>query len=254
MLLSFHQDGLAQLESEILDLKGVVYKKELGFEAKLHTNGYAVSVNFGDIITYYKTRYYMFEIGVMGDPREQSQNKNLSFPFQSLSRSFKFGKQNSVIMLRGGIGTRKYLSEKAKRKGIAIGYNYEIGPTLALLKPYYLNLFYVGERDGQQILTLQSEKYSPENAAKFLNFNDIHSSAGYAKGFGEIDVVPGAQAKLGFFFSLDAFDEYSKTIEVGMMSDVFLRKIPIMVETESISNKPYFVNFYLSFHIGIRSN
>ena len=99
LLLGLQHTSYAQLESEVLDLKGVVYKKELGIEAKLHTNGYALAFHFGDIITYYKTRYYQLEIGVLGDPREQSQNKNLSFPFQSLSRSFKFGKQKMVLGL-----------------------------------------------------------------------------------------------------------------------------------------------------------
>jgi hypothetical protein len=33
------------------------------------------------------------------------------------------------------VGEKKYFSEKAKRRGVAVGVNYEIGATLGLLKP-----------------------------------------------------------------------------------------------------------------------
>ena len=42
-------------------------------------------------------------------------------------------------MLRVGMGAKRYFSEKAKRKGIAIGINYQAGVSLGLLKPYYLD-------------------------------------------------------------------------------------------------------------------
>ena len=74
------------------------------------------------------------------------------------------------------------------------------------------------------------------------------------KGWSDLSIVPGIQGKLGLFFSLGAFEEYAKSIEVGIMGDLFIRKIPIMVETETISAKPYFFNFYINIEFGKRTN
>ncbi|MBK9151182.1 MAG: hypothetical protein IPM26_09335 [Saprospiraceae bacterium] len=66
--------------------------------------------------------------------------------------------------------------------------------------------------------------------------------------------MPGIQGKLGLFFSVGAFDEFAKSIELGIMGELFMRKVPIMVETQAISNKPYFVNFYATIELGKRVN
>ena len=66
--------------------------------------------------------------------------------------------------------------------------------------------------------------------------------------------MPGIQAKGGLLFSLGAYDKMVKAVEVGAMVDFYIKKVPIMVESESVSNKPYFFNLYLSLQLGTRSN
>ena len=236
------------------DWKGIVYRKERAFEARLHTNGGLIGVNFGEILTYYKTKYYHVSLGYLKDPREKRQNRNLSFTFPDRSKAFAFGKQNSVLNLRAGLGMKRFISEKARRKGIAIGYDYQIGPSLAILKPYYLELLYVTENGPVTERELKTERYTPENAEKFTTFNEIFGGAGYFTGFSELSVVPGIQMNLGLFFSMGAFDKYVKAVELGLMADIYTKKLPIMIETEEISNKPYFFNFYVKFIMGKRSN
>src|SRR5690606_580256 len=101
---------------------------------------------------------------------------------------------------------------------------------------------------------IRSERYSEANAEKFLTFSDIYGSSGFRKGLADLGIIPGIQGKLGLFFSLGASDEYIKSIETGLMADFFLRKVPIMVETEEVRNKPYFINLYVNLQFGKRSN
>ena len=231
--------------------KGVIYRKETAVEVRMHTNGLLLfGVNIGEIRSYYKTNYYHMSLGFLKDPRERRQNKNRIRSFSS-SRSFALGKQNSVFVLRGGMGTKKFISEKAKRKGIAIGYDYQVGPAIALLKPYYLEIE-VAEVDQT---SLQSVRYTEENEEVFLDKTGaVFGGASYFQGFSEMTVVPGIQGKLGLFFSLGAFDEKIKTFETGIMFDIYIRKLPIMVETPTVSNKPFFVNFYVNMLFGSRRN
>jgi len=236
------------------DWKGIIYRKEYTGNATFHTNGFTIAYNKGEIKTYYKTNYYHVELGYMSDPREQNQNKNIPLSFNKVSQSFKFGKQNQLYLLRVGKGTKRLITDKAKRKGVAIGYNYEAGPSIGFLRPYYLELIYNFEQDGRFFNELRIEKYTDSNADKFLDYNSIFGGASGSRGWSDISIVPGVQGKLGMFFSLGAFEEYAKSIEVGIMGDFFIRKIPIMVETEAISAKPYFLNFYITLEFGKRMN
>ncbi len=248
---SFAQTTLLPKQVEQKNV-GIVYKTEWATDLRLHTNGAALALNIGQIKTYYKTSYYQIELGYIKDPRERRQTKTFTNGLRQTTGSLIYGKQNSLFVLRGGFGTKRYLSEKDRQRGLAIGWNYEIGPSLAMLKPYYLELIYLVETQNGVNAEIRTEKYTEENADVFLNESSIYKAASYFKGFGEIDFVPGIQGKLGLHFAMGAYDKYVRAFEVGFMFDAFVKKIPIMIESDNISNKPYFVNLYINLHLGKR--
>lgn len=238
------------------DWKGIVYKYEKSFDIRLHENGFAVAYNNGKVKSYDKTKYYHFEFGHTKDPKERRQNTNSVINFFDRSRSFIYAKQNVMLNLRVGVGHKKYLSEKAKRKGVAVGYTYEIGPHFAIMKPYYLELQYSSVTEGRPTTVFKSEKYSEDNAAKFLNQNgnDIFGASGFFKGIDEVFLRVGLQAKAGFHFAFGAYDKYVRAVEVGAMLDAFPKKIPLLVETEAFKNQNVFFRLYLSAQFGWRKN
>jgi len=248
--------------------KGVVYNKEFTVDARLHTNGIALAANIAKIQTYYKTTYYHIEIGELKHPKEYRYSRDLnSGNFNQNSSSFVYGKQNSFFVLRGGYGTKRYFSEKARRKGLAIGINYEFGPSLGILKPYYLKV-----RSGDFGNGPRDLKFSQEEAASFLDADGVFGYSGFSKGLLEVSVIPGGNAKFGVHFDWGAFDEYVKAVEVGIMADFYFQKIPIMVDEASfevdrdvnnqpiifdivpqdVRNRPFFINLYVSLQLGKR--
>ena len=230
------------------DEKGILFNKELTFDARFHTNGLAFALNYGKIKTYYLTRYYHFEIGEISHPKEFKQSFDIpNINGTGSSRSFIYGKQNDFFVLRAGYGIKRYYSEKAKKKGLAVGMTYEFGPSLGILKPYYLEINRVQDNTNTPILV--TEKYSLDNASTFLNTNIIHGAAPFSKGLGELSIVPGFHGKIAAHFDWGAFDEFVKAIEAGIMLDVYFKKVPIMVSEE---NRPFFVNLYLSLQLGKR--
>jgi len=235
------------------DWKGIIYRHEKAFDISIHTHGFMIGYNAGRIKTYDKTKYYHFSLGYMRDPREMRQNKNIPFDGKS-SNSFVYGKLNSLYVIRGGIGRKKYLSEKAKRRGIALGYSYEFGPSIAVLKPSYLELLFTEVQGGMNVDELRVERFTNENADVFLDYNRIFGGGGFTRGWSELSFTPGIQARGGVLFSLGAYDKYVRMLEVGVMADLFIKKIPILNETEAVSNKPYFINLYLTLQLGARSN
>ena len=234
-----------------VDWKGIIYKKEWSVDLRLHEEGGAIAYNSGTIKSYHKTNYYHLELGYTKDPREKTQTKISRL---GRSGSFAFGKINSVINLRGGLGVKRYLSEKEKRKGLAVGYTYEIGPTVALLKPYYLDLIYVETIDERQVATVRSEKYSEENADKFLEEGSISDHSNFFRGFSELSARAGVQGKIGLHLDMGAYDKYVKAFETGVMFDLFTSKVPIMLETETAPHRRFFFKLYFNFQLGVRSN
>lgn len=256
LLVSLFSCGLAGLQAQSLigpneqtySSRGILYSTERSIDLLLHTNGFSLSYNWGEIKKYYLTRFYHVGFGIVKHPKEYRQAVNFqssNFLLKS-SSAFAYGKQNNLLVLRAGIGEKRYFSEKALRKGVAVGISYEGGISLGLLKPYYLNLSRV-EPSGTQ--TIVAEKYSEENADVFLDVNRIYGSASFFKGFNEMKITPGLHGRIGAHFSKGAFDQGVRALEVGIQFDAYFQRVPIMIIE---NNLPFFLNGYISLQLGKR--
>ncbi len=225
---------------------GVIYNRETVFNLKVGTNhGFAPGLEFGRLRTYYKTTYYNISLGELKHPKEQRQSAG-----PSATRSFRpyvFGKQNNFFALRTGWGVKRYYSEKARQKGVAVGMSYSFGPTLGILKPYYLVLARVSDTPGS--LLVSHERYSEGNEDIFLDNTHILGASSFSRGFGNLSLLPGANASIAFHMDWGAFDEFVKAMEIGLMVDVFAKKAPILVSDE---NKQLFFNFFVNLQFGKR--
>lgn len=224
---------------------GIVYNDEYAVNFTLHSQGFRLGFDRGKIKTYYKTTYYHFDFGFLRHPKEIRQSLNYQASID-ITNSYSFGKQNSFFLLRGGWGAKRYFSEKTKHKGVAVGLNYEVGPTLGFLKPYYLIFAFRVDGDRE----IRELKYTEENADIFLDDTKIQGRASFFKGFDEIKVVPGLHGKIGTHFGLGAFEKYVTALEAGIMLDVFFQPIPIMAIE---NNRSIFLNVYLTLQLGKRS-
>ena len=232
--------------------KGLLYNKEVAFNIRLHTNGFAMGMDFGRLRTYYLTRTFHIEFGELKHHKEYRTNLDRSSSTGRISRAFIYGKQNNFFVLRGGIGEKRYFSEKAKYKGVAVGISYKGGPTLGILKPYYLELLSTENTPAPFVSTVTA-KYSEDIHDDFLDPWNIFGSSGWAIGFDEINLVPGLHGQFAVHFDWGAFDEYLKAVEAGIMFDVYFQKVPIMVEVPDVENRPFFINLFLNLQLGKRS-
>lgn len=249
--LSFCIHGQTTIQPKQIDysLIGILYNHERAGDLQIHTNGFALAYVVGDIRKYYLTRYRYFGVGLLKHPREYRQAVN----FQSgnlilkTSSAFAYGKQHNFIVARAGIGEKRYFSEKAKRKGVAVGISYEGGISLGILKPYYLDLNRLEPSGGSVAVT---EKYSEENADLFLDVSRIQGAASFFKGIDEISILPGFHGKIGAHFSIGAFERDVRALELGIMCDIYFKRVPLMIIE---NNQPFFLNLYATLQIGRRS-
>lgn len=243
---AFGEAQAQQTAKPLASGKGIIYNRETAFNLKVSTNrGYAPGLEFGRLRTYYKTTFYHVSIGELKHGKEQRQSAN-----PSIGRAFRpfiYGKQNNLLMLRGGWGVKRYYSEKARQKGVALGMSYSFGPSIGLLKPYYLALSRVADNASTGRVSL--EKYGEDNADLFLDNTRILGAAPFTKGFGEISPVLGGNASVAFHMDWGAFDEVVKALEIGLMVDAFATKVPILIGEQ---NNRLFFNFFVNLQLGKR--
>jgi hypothetical protein len=237
------------------DEVGVVFSEEISADFIWHTNGYAFNMNFANIKNYSLANYYFIGLGQLKHPKEFRQNFEFAPATTGrLTKAFVFGKDNTLFALRGGMGQKRYFSEKEKQKGAAIGLNYSGGVTLGLLKPYYLDLMYFKENTYGEVI-IKSEVYNETNADLFLSTDRVYGASSFLKGIGQTKVVPGINAQVGIHMAWGAFEAFIKALEVGIMMDYFFGRVPIMVEDPRLDypeNKNYFINLYVNLELGKR--
>lgn len=214
----------------------ILYRNQMAGGIIIHTGGFGLNFRRGIHVTGFKTRILEMELVNMKNPKEVK----IKNPSYENSKGFYFGKLNTLLILRPGIGYQNVLFRKAERKSIEIRYSYFGGFSLGLAKPVYLEIL---KSSDPRFEELSVEKYDP---AKH-KLEDIYGRAPYFKGFDEMKIYPGAYAKFGLSFEYADVKSDIKAIETGVMLDFYPKAIPIMAYTK---NQPLYVSLYLNFLYG----
>ena len=232
--------------------RGVIYDQELSFSGTLVApRNLIFEARSGKLVSFDRMKYWAVSLGNIRHPRERRVNPEDVIPqTMRISRSYTFAKQNQLYALRLTFGNRKYLSEKARQKGVAVGYSYEAGPSLGILKPYYVEY-----RVGDGLMNTVDITYQGEENDRFLDQGRIFGASTWSTGLDEISLRPGIHAKAAAHFGFGAYDETAKYLEAGLMADFFLGNTDLLVEDEltpGVTNPPVFLALFLKVGFGKR--
>ena len=232
--------------------RGVIYDRELTFSASIASpRNFMVGARSGKLVSFDKMKYWSLSAGNIRHSRERRVNPEDFNPLtKRISRSYTYAKQNQLYAIRFAFGTRKYISEKARDKGVAMGYSYEFGPTLGLLKPYYLE-YKVGDGSFNTL----DIRYTEDNLDQFLAQDNIFGASTWSTGLDEIGLRPGIHAKAAAHFGFGAYDEMAKHLEAGLMADFFLGNTDLLVEsdqTPGVRNAPLYLSLFVKVSFGKR--
>lgn len=233
---------------------GIIYDNEVTFNAGIATpRSFHFGVRSTKIKAFDQARYWEVTFGDIRHPREHKDNPDRINIFNNrVSRSYVFGKQNQLYALRVNFGRRKYFSEKARQRGVAVGYVWSVGPSLGLVKPYYVEVDAREPNNPGQTIDI---RYTGDNEDVFLNQGRIFGGSVWTEGLDELAVRPGVNAKLATHFGFGAYDETAKSLEAGVMAEFFLGDTDIMVESEltpGVRNSPLFLTLFVNLQIGKR--
>jgi len=224
--------------NEFIEEKPPLMKGEIAFGLNVHTSG-TLGLQFRKAknITGYKKLFWETDLVGMKHPKEiKSVNR-----YFTDAKAFVFGKQNSLTILRGGVGYEKTLYSKAEKNGIEIRFVYSGGLSLGITKPVYLNILEPTGKFGEFDIVV--EKYDPNK--HFLD--DIYGRAPFTYGMSQINFHPGAYGRIAFNFEYSPIYYDVKALELGAIIDAYPKEIPIMA---LIENKKFYFTFYMTFIYG----
>jgi len=224
-------------QGDLNEQQKVFFRNERSFAILVNTDGFGFSYREGKRLDYLNKRLIEFDLGTLRHPKEVK----LSNPYYQTPGTFVFGKINSVIFIRGGLGHQHELYKKADLGGVAIRYFFSGGPVIAFYKPIYYKILHALSSNEFEIVEekLDIKKHEPSM---------IYSKSSFTKGFNELKLLPGIYGKGGFNFEYSKQDKVIHAIEAGAQINIFPKKIPIMSTT---SNKAIFMSLFVSYRFGV---
>jgi hypothetical protein len=214
----------------------------------LHTNGWGISLQYLANRTVNKNAIFNLDITTL----KNSKETKVINPKYEKARPYIFGKINSVIGIRAGLGNQFIIADKETPKGIRVNANFIVGANFALLIPVYLEIKHDRRDTHDTTLIIEykvTERYDPAKNPYQDNQGNIYGGTSYFTGLFDSKMAYGAFGKFGFNFEWNNFENTYKFLEIGLLLDVFPEPLPIF---SYINNKQYYLNFYINLSIGKR--
>lgn len=242
-ILFAQETGLVPAVKQNDDVQ-LLYRNEREFGVVIHSSGWGFNYRRAKHVTGYRKRTLEFEMVGMRHPKEiKRQLSGIG------SKGYFYGKQFIVTVLRGGYGFHRVIAGKSDRRGVELRLVTLVGPSLALAKPVYLEIWHPDPIQGNPHGNSEYERYDPNNPfhVPYNGSFGIIGRAGYFRGVGEMNFFPGGFFKFGLSFEHSNLDDDIKLLETGVVVDAFYKTIPIMAKAP---NNQVYVNVYLNIMFG----
>lgn len=228
-----------------LEEEGVpTFHKQNVFGAKLNTDGWGISYEFGRAKTTRRAMVYQVEFNDKRHRKEDRNTKGIAAGgFIFWGNPYVYGKQNSFYQVKMAAGQQVLIGGKGNKNGVSVYGITTGGISLGLLRPYYVEIdeFLNGET--------RYVKYDSPDSLLFLDDNAIVGGGGLTRGWNELKLAPGLQAKTALRFDYNRFNTSISAIEAGISAEFYFKKVEQMVY--SPGNR-LFINAYISLLFGKR--
>jgi hypothetical protein len=225
----------------------ILFKKQRYGGLNLNTNGFGITGTLAKYDGAYKLWLLNADILFIKHEKETKTWNPVNDPN---ARPYFYGKQNNFYNIRTSLGRKIVLTEKLRRSGVQVAYNWQAGTSLGFTKPVYLEIIYLGDANTQPYLEV--EKFDPD----IHYIDNIYGRAHGLRGFDELKFHPGAHFKFAFSFEYSNERERLKGIETGVSLDAYAKDIPIMAtytqDSKNPRNHQFFFSLYLNFFFGTK--
>ncbi len=213
----------------------IAYRKHFAVGGKLTSDGYGGFIEIGRGKSVRRALLFQLEITERKHQKEEKQSNPVA-PTAPLI----YGKQNFVYPVKIGAQMQFLLGNKSNKNGVSITGNVGGGLSLALLRPYEVEV----DKNGVRTFV----RYDSEDSLLFLN-GPYYGGPNFGKGWNNLKVTPGLYLKPAVRFDYGKYNEMINALEVGVIGEFYSKKIPQMVH---IDPKQFFLSAYVSIMFGKR--
>ncbi len=219
----------------------VLLERQWSLGILIHSNGWGLKFRIGKNRT--ALRLWMWEVEY--STYKSAKEIRVLNPYFVDSKSYIYGKLNSISFIRGGTGRQHILNRKPYWGGVQLSILYFGGVSIGIAKPMYLYILHFDS--GYTEYDISEEKYNPE-----IHFTDnIYGRASLLAGVLELNFYPGIYLRSGLEFEFGNKNRRPKALEVGACLDYSPIGVPIMAYNPK---QNLFLTVYLSFTFGKRYN
>jgi hypothetical protein len=216
------------------------FKKHNVFGIKLSSDGYGISFEKGKYKDVKNALLFQVELAEKKHPKEERLTSSFG-PFGQVN-SVVIGKANNFYQFKLGVAQMKMIGGKANKNGVSASLLYGGGLSLGLLKPYYIDVQISGSGARERV-TIDSIFNNPNK------YEFIIGGSGFTYGWNELQIKPGAQAKVAMRFDYGRFNETVAAIETGITADYYFSKIRQLAD---IKERQLFFSGYVTILFGRR--
>jgi hypothetical protein len=231
----------------------IIYDRQQLAGVNLNLNGYGIFYNYLKYKDAKHLRIFNIDLNFV---KHEKETRTPSIYQDPQVKSYIYGKQNTFYTMRLGLGQKVVLTEKLRKGGVQLGYNWQSGAVLGFTKPVYLQIVYVRQTPETEDYFIEIEKFDADRHFA----ENIYGRASGLRGLGELKFHPGIYFKSSLYFEFSNYKDGLKGIETGVSADAYLKSIPIMstkVLEKDISNPKnhqVFVALYINFFLGKKEN
>lgn len=221
------KDDLTRLENG--EDVNVLYRNEANYSIFMHSaGGFGLAYRRGVHVTGKRKRVLEIE---MSNFKHYKEVKSVN-SYYSNSKGFVYGKLNSILLFRSGVGFQNAIYQKNDKKNVEIRYSYFLGATLGVAKPIYLEV-----RKANSVIP-STERYDPTIHRQ----ENIYGKASFVNGLDKTRIYPAGYAKFALSFEYGERYNAVKALEVGVVADIYPVAMPIMA---NYKKQQVYASFYL---------
>ena len=220
------------------------FRKQFTFQIKSSHDGFGAILEKGWTKSPYKLNFLQLELSSKRHEKEERVKYSYNAGYYNYqSPAVVFGKQNNFYQVKLNFGKQLLIGGKSNKNGVGVYFNYAVGFSAGLIRPYYIDYFDTARN------TLVPIKYQESQKEKFLFEPLIYGGTGLKYGWNEMTFVPGFHAKAGLRFDWARFNQVISALEFGFEFDYFAQKVVQMVDNPG---RNFFPTGYVALVFGNR--
>ncbi|MCU0422742.1 MAG: hypothetical protein MUC81_08005 [Bacteroidia bacterium] len=220
----------------------LLYRKRIMYGANVNSAGLGgINFKFGKQKTALIKNLFEIEFARLRHPKEERVFGQSDNP-----KKYTPGRINMAFFLRAGYGQNLFITDRMYKNSVSLHYNYAFGPTLALLKPIFIEVLKESPNNPTQAI-IATERYDPVNEHTFPLA--IYGNASFNRGLNLISPRLGGYFRNSLSIEWGQYPDEFRSLEAGFVVDAFATELPLMAP-ELANNNQFFFTLFLTYYFG----